>query len=166
MTPTNKRTQSELITTVLLILISITAVVLVGSYVINMVKSNLKSTDCFATAGQFSINSENSYFNSITNITYISIARNSEQFNLTGFLVSLGDADSMVSLTIKAGERNSRVSMKNGSAVIYIPELSETRSYAINSTGTNVNKVKLTPIIYPDKVCKEGVEEADIKVSK
>ncbi len=45
----SRRSQAELITTVLLILVSIAAVVLVSGFVINMVRDYLKPTDCFKT---------------------------------------------------------------------------------------------------------------------
>jgi hypothetical protein len=160
-----KRTQSEVIATVLLILVSIVAVVIVGNYVINLVKNNLKSTDCFATSNQLSINQEYSYFNSSLNLSYLSINRGEEDFNLTGILISIGNADNMKSTTIMQGKTNSFVLMKDETEEIDIPKISETRAYIVNFSNLAVSKVKLTPVVYPDKICKEGLVETDIKSS-
>jgi hypothetical protein len=157
----SKKLQSEVITTVLLILISIAAVVLVSTFVINMVRSNLVSTDCFKTTGQFKINLGEgfTYFNSSGNVTFISISRGEDTFNLTGILISAGTGQTSSSYTIKAGD-NGTVRMWDNSS-IELPNPSETRTYRINN-GKFVDKVKIIPMLYPAKACKEGVDEQDI----
>jgi len=42
-----KKAQAEVIVTILLILIGIAAVVIVGSFVMNLVRDNLSGTECF-----------------------------------------------------------------------------------------------------------------------
>ncbi len=160
-----KRSQAELITTVLLILIAIAAVVLISTFVINMVRQNLKGTECFDTTGQFTINLEGyTYYNSSDNKTSISIERGEKEFNLTGISISLGTEASMKTFTIKPSGGSSEVSMYNGGNII-LPASSETVTYVINLTGTSIKSVtraKIAPVMLQNRICSEGIAEASI----
>lgn len=163
-TISNKKSQSEVITTILLILISITAVVLVSAYIINMVKSNLVGTECFKTANQFNINLEEgfTYYNSSNESVSVSISRGEGEFNLTGILISVSSGSSSTAYTLKPGQITAGASMYNGSATIIFPQTSETKTYRIISTE-NVTRVKIVPIIYPNnRLCEEGLDEQAI----
>lgn len=158
-----KKAQAELITTVLLILISIAAVVLVSAFIINMVRTNLVSTDCFKTAGQIKINLDEGYTyykNTVTKAAYISISRGEEDINLTGLLISIGDGQSSTSYSLMKGSTTTEVTSYDGAAAV-LPGKSETRTYRINSTAA-ISKVKVVPIIYPERTCKEGADEQTI----
>lgn len=160
----NKKSQAELITTVLLILISIAAVALVSVFIINMVRTNLVSTDCFKTSGQFRINLDEgyTYYNTTGGkAVYVSISRGEEAINITGIIISIGTGQSTISYTIKQGSSNpSGVTLWNSSPPL-LPGKSETRTYRINSSEL-VSKVKIVPIIEPDRTCKEGSDEQTI----
>ncbi len=158
-----KKSQAELITTVLLILISIAAVVLVSAFIINMVRTNLVSTDCFKTAGQIKINLDEGYtYYKTTSPTaaYISISRGEEDINLTGLLISIGDGQSSNSYTLMKGEASTSITSHDGTAAA-LPGKSETRTYKILSSSV-ISKVKVVPIIYPERTCKEGADEQTI----
>jgi hypothetical protein len=160
-----KRSQAELITTVLLILISIAAVVLVSTFVINMVRTNLVGTDCFKTAGQIKINLGEGftyYDKNGTGTTYVSIARGEETFNLTGLLITVGTGQSSKSYTVRANSTE-----PSGSVTLYndkspeLPRVSETRTYKIVNSG-EVTTVSVVPYLFPDRLCKEGKDEQQI----
>jgi archaellin len=160
-----KKSQAELITTVLLILISIAAVVLVSTFIINMVRSNLVGTDCFKTAGQIKINLEEgyTYYKTADQAVYISISRGEEDINLTGLLISIGDGQSSSSYKILKDLATSEpvgATLWDGTDLV-LPGKSETRTYKIISTSV-VSKVKVVPIIYPERTCKEGADEQTI----
>lgn len=160
---TSKKSQSELITTVLLILISIAAVVLVSSFVMNMVRDNLGSTDCFKTTGQININVEDgfTYWQATKNVTVINIERGAKDFNLTGFLVSLGNEQSSKTYTIKAGEINAQIKMYSSStANLTVPGVLGAETYNISTGADRITKIKVLPILAPDKRCDEGAAEA------
>lgn len=166
---TGKKSQGEIITTVLLILVGIAAVVIVSTFVINMVRENLVSTDCFKTSGQLKINSDNLYtwFNNNTKIVSINIERGaSTEFNLTAIQVVLGNGGESRSYTIKSSGGSNEVKMASSAdAPIVIPNPSETRTYHINVTAigfASVTEAKLVPIIAPDKSCNEGSAESKI----
>jgi flagellin-like protein len=163
----NKRSQSEVITTVLLIVISIIAVILVSTYVINMIKSKLVGTECFKTAGQLSVNLVDgfTYYDSVNDKFYVSIARGAGDFNLTGMIISAGTGPTSTAYTIKAGDAanpTSGVSMYNSTSTITLPKKSETKTYQIPSAET-ITKVKIVPMISPsDQLCNEGADEQQV----
>ena len=89
----NKLTQSEVITTIILILVGIAAVVLISNFIIHFVKTNLKGTECLDTTGQIRINIENghTFFNSSKNLLHVNIERTVSDFNLSGIYVIFGN---------------------------------------------------------------------------
>jgi archaellum biogenesis protein FlaJ (TadC family) len=156
---TDKHAQAELITTVLLILISIAAVVLVSTFVISMIRENLPSTECLKTASQINVNVEDGYtYWNGASVTVVNIERGATQFNLTGFLVSLGNDQSTKTFTITAGLPPADIKMfGDASASITIPGIIGAQTYNI-TTGPNfaVTKITVVPIVYPGKNCNEG----------
>ena len=91
-----KRSQAQVITTVLLILISIAAIAIVSTVIINFVRNRLVFTECFDTLGQVSIDIDSGYTyylpgeGNASSVVVLSIKRGpSKEFNLTGLLVSL-----------------------------------------------------------------------------
>lgn len=159
----NKKSQGEIITTVLLILVGIAAVVIVSSFVINMVRENLKGTDCFKTAGQLKINVEDghTWYNAVAEQISISIERGEKDFNMTGIAVVLGDGAQSKSYIIKTGTAEG-ITMHDSTAALSLPDPSEARTYIIDVGGLKVNQAKAVPMIYPDERCNEGSVESDI----
>ena len=162
----NNKAQSELITTVLLILISIAAVVLVSTFVLNMVRQNLQGTDCFKTSGQLSIDltSKYTYYNPVLDEVSVTIDRGEKDFNLTGLSISVGSAAVSKSYVVRYSGSDAGISAYGG-ATLTLPGLSETRTYIINVASANlgtITNVKIAPIIYPNKLCQEGVDEQTI----
>jgi len=164
----NKSAQAELITTVLLILISIVAVVLVASFIINMVKQNLQSTDCFQTSTQLSINLDEkyTYYDAATSKVYVSIKRGEKDFNMTGISISVGTEANADPFIVKLSGGASEVTMLDGGN-ISLPGISGTRTYIIDVSDRslgNVSKVKIAPMIASNKICQEGVDEQNIPI--
>ena len=162
----NKSAQAELITTVLLILISIAAVVLVSTFVINMVRTNLVNSDCFKTAGQFKINLDEgyTYYNNTAGnkAVFVSISRGAEAINITGIVISIGTGQTSISYTVRqnSSDPQNSVTMYDGKSPV-LPGKSEIRTYRINSSEA-VSKVVIVPIMQPDRICKEGTDEQTI----
>ena len=159
----NKRAQGEIITTVLLILVGIAAIALVSTFVINMVRDNLKSTDCFKTTGQLKINTDDGFTWANSTQVSVSIERGEKDFNLTGISVSLGNGAESKAYIIKIGATIAKM-YNNASAPVSLPSPSETKTYLIDTTGgiTGINQVKAVPIIYPEQRCNEGSAESTI----
>lgn len=163
----NKSAQSEVITTVLLILISIAAVVLVASFIINMIKQNLQSTDCFQTSAQLSINLDETYtyYDTVANKVHVSISRGEKEFNLTGISISVGTLGNSEPFIVRPSGGNSEVTMLGGENIT-LPGLSGARTYVIDISGKglgNVTLVKIAPLLSSDKICQEGVDQQNIQ---
>ena len=168
----SKRSQADIIITVLLILIGIAAVGFVGLFITNMIKDNLVKTDCFKTTGQLNLNLGYTFFNSSSKVVYVSVERGSADFNLSGLIITVGTAQSAKGVTVTAGlpgNITTGYSMVNNNGnitagVISMPGLSETVSYAINvSTYSAVNIVSITPILIGGKACDTKADEKEIK---
>lgn len=159
-----KKTQSEIITVVLLILIAIAAVVLVSTFVLKIVKNNLKDTDCFETAGQLTIDLEDqyTYFDSPTQKLYLSIKRGDKEFSLTGIRVIITGGGSSESHLISETKPDSDIKMYNPLETVSLPGSSETKTYIISLSFDSINKVRITPLISENTACEEGADERAI----
>lgn len=154
----NHKSQAELITTVLLILVAIAAVWFVSSFVIDLVKNYLKPADCFKTAGQLVINTEGdyTYYDSNTSRVHLSITRGEGEFNLTGISVVLSSGANSKIVKLITGV-SSVATMFSGTSTLVIPDPQETKTYIINnSLGEPVTKVSIAPLLIgQNNACKE-----------
>lgn len=163
----SKNAQSEVVTTVLLVLIGITAVVLVGGFVINIVRDRLQTTDCFKTQGQLVLNlGTYTYFNSTSKILYITIERGNNDFNLTGIVVSTGTEEISKAITISQGSAGNLattgVAMYNNgllTTALTVPSPNEKTTYALNLSKvslTSVNEASISPVLKTGGVCEQS----------
>lgn len=161
-----KRSQSEIIVTVLLILITIAGVAIVSTFVIKMIREGLSETDCLKTLGQFEIKISEGVtcYNSVSasKDVHITIQRGQEVFNLTGLSVSIGNVDSSKAFKIKTSGSDAGVKMYDGTTTITLPEPGEKRSYTIASGMIGVKKTIIAPMIGKDILCEQGISESDI----
>lgn len=158
--------QSEVMVTILLILIGIAAVVVVSTFVINMVKNNLKDTGCLDATGQLSIDKEHSYTltDSVDDWLYLSVERASKVFNMTGINVVYGNEFATAPRLKIVGNLPGRVYMvdlsgdiDDGKPIIF-PQAGERYTYAINISSfggvDKVDTVNIAPIIAPSTDCE------------
>jgi len=155
-----KKSQGELITTVLLILVAIAAVWLVSTFIIRTATDYLKPTDCFKTTGQLTINTEDgyTYYDSANKTLYVSITRGETEFNLTGISIVFGNGPLNSKIKIVEGNSSEDFWMStNKTMPVAIPTTHLTKTYAINTTelGANVTKVSIAPSITNNVDCKE-----------
>ncbi len=155
-----KRSQAELITTVLLILVAIAAVWLVATFIINLVNNYLKPTDCFKTTGQLMINFEGdyTYYDSASKTLYLSITRGETEFNLTGISVIYGNGPSSNKVKIVEGNSSGDFWMSaDNTLLVILPKTQVTKTYAVNATtlGADVTKVSIAPSLTNNIDCKE-----------
>lgn len=165
----SKKAQSEVITTVLLILIALAGIAVVSVFIIGMVKDRLGSTECFKTVGQLSLNLDEgmTYYDSATSTVFVSVDRKQENFNLTGMLVSVKSDSSAKAFKVKFIGSDTGVSMyQSPASPIVLPGLGERRTYEISVAGAGlgtIKKVAIAPIIGKDKQC-DAVDEREISV--
>ncbi len=164
----SNRSQAEVIVTVLLILIAIAAIAIVATFVMKLVKDNLKGTDCFKTVGQFEITSGEDgiscYCSLDTNKTlFLTIKRGAEQFNMSGFSVQIGGKAEGRPFSILALNKSSpEVKMYNSEAMIFIPGPNGKNSYVFLLTDSGISdlsKITLVPVIQNEKLCDGGTVE-------
>ena len=166
----NKHAQGEVITTVLLILISIAAVVIVSSFVLNMVRENLKGTECFSVQGQLTINLEGGItaFHSTSKQLIVAIERGTKDMNLTGMVIGYGDNYNFKTVEIKQDSSSSSVYYLDltgewSNSNIQIPGPGGLKTYNITVEMTNVSKVSIIPILEKGGKCDVS-DEKDISI--
>src|SRR3989344_7604919 len=155
-----RHAQGEVITTVLLILISIAAVVIASSFVLNMVRENLKGTECFSVQGQLTINLEGGItaFHSTSKQLIVAIERGTKDMNLTGIVIGYGDNYNFKTVEIKQDQnyatlRYLNLSGKWDNMSVQIPGLGGLKTYNITVEMTNVSKVSIIPILEKGGKC-------------
>jgi hypothetical protein len=162
-----KKSQTEVIVTVLLVLIGIIAVGLVSAWIVNMVKNNLQGTECFNTADQIKVDlGDYTYFSDSQNVTYVSVSRGSNDFNLTGFIITVSGLGDSQSYTIKDGAAASTlIKMYSNEANLKVPGISGVKTYNLTYDVSEVKTVKIVPIILvgtKEKFCEQGTSETEI----
>lgn len=164
----SKKSQSEIITTVLLILISIAAVVLVSSFILNMVRDNLKGTECFQTTGQIELKMEDGFTffnNSGDKMLYLSIGRGIKDFNLSGIIVVYSNDRNSETKKIKAGTIDGNIYYYNNAGnwdnltSISVPSAGQMKAYRMNVGGMTVKKVTIYPILQSGQECENADEK-------
>lgn len=152
----NKKTQSEIIVTVLLIIIAIGAMAVLSGFVLNLVKDKMKSGECVKTLGSLSINFEEdkTYFDKNSNKVFLSIEREKDEYNLSGIAVTVGDESISKTYFINPNNPDSAVKL-DGKEVLKLPRLFEIYTYSIlvGDNLQNVNTIKISPMINNNQIC-------------
>lgn len=160
---TSKKTQTEIITTVLLILIGIAAVALVSAFIINLVKNNLKGTECFDAAGQLTIKQDYSYFNTTSKILYLVVERGNKDFNLTGIAVVYGNEVESQKIALMSGKSDSKVLNSSFGKLdsIKIPSPGESILFRINTSSSDWDTkiVSVSPLLLQSSGCEKSDEK-------
>ena len=163
----SKKSQAELITSVLLVVISITAVIVLSGFVFNLVNQNLKKSECFNLAGQIQIDTDYSYFRNSSKTFYLSIKRAETDFNLTGIKIVYGNDKSSKSVNLYSGNSSLGVyninldgNIDNTNLSIKIPAVGMSRAYAFDILATDsVNYAEIYPILIGNQICDKADEE-------
>jgi len=168
------RSQSEVITTVLLVLIGIVAVGLLSAFVINFVRTNLQSSDCLGLQGQVTINTDDAvtFFNLTSNVSQLVVERTQKDFNLSGLNVILENDGGAKSYKIRAGNSKNICEVSSGIICNYplgnnitLPGTSNPKvTYEIDSSGdfkasNPVKKISIVPILKGEVACTEAMDE-------
>jgi hypothetical protein len=152
----NKKAQSQIITTVILILLSLAAAVILFSFVIPFVKDNLSGGACIEVVGKMEILSSRSYTCYRTSEGNMSIQIHIGEVKdlIDGFIIELDAGPSTKTYKIKE-ETSSEIWMRNGTKstnIITLPENNEARTYLLPSAD-QPTQIKLYPILEGGKVC-------------
>ncbi len=165
-----KRAQSEVVTTTLLILIGLTATVILSYFVINMINDKLTDKTCFDYLDQIKISPAATYFNVSSKILYFSIERESKEFELTGLRLNYGNDLSRASVVIKEAEKFDWLEYYNKSSSwentktgygVRLPKQGESVTFRLNSSKVpdsnviQINILEITPIINGQQCSKK-----------
>lgn len=159
-----KKCQVEVITTVLLILVAIIAFGIVASFVIDLVRNNLKGTDCFNALGKLSVNVDDgwTFFNPTNRFLYVNIDRSEKEFNISGLTIvfSVDYQTQTVKIVpgVVSGVYPADNITNNPQPPVLIPATGLSYTYAINiskvsTLSGNITEVSVAPIA--SKQCKQ-----------
>lgn len=153
----NKKSQSQIITAVLLILIVIGLAVIILNFSTNFVKDKLDSTGCFDVVDKVNFVESNKYTCYRSGEMLLKVHLGDIDNSTTGFLIEIGGA-STTSIKITNGTTMSGVKMysaegTNKPEVLVLPKKNEDRTYIISVSNTP-ESVKIYPIINDEQVCE------------
>ena len=153
------KSQSQVVTAVLLILIGIALAVIILNFSTNFVKDKLSETGCFEAVNQVIFTNSNKYtcFNDSNNggsdnddmLLQVHIGDNS---SIVGFLIETGGANTQ-SIEIKNEKVIEGVNMYGGDVNLKIPGKNEERTYVFAMT-TKPESIKIYPILNDAQVCE------------
>ncbi len=152
-----KRGLSPVITTILLILLSVAAVIIIAGVIIPFVRDTTKEgKECFDAMDQLSINTESGYTcyynNGSNNIANITIKRGTKETALIGFIIAVSGGGNSKTFEIKEGKVEG-VRMIDGTEDIKIPGKGEERTYSITTDLPRVDYAEAAPIMEDGKMC-------------
>ena len=161
-----KKGVSPIITTVLLLLIAVSLVVLLGSFLYPYVQNMLeKGQECFDIAGQITIDSKYTCFNSEDLKVQAAIKRGTKEIEIGGFKISaIGGGTSSV-FDVKEGTVEG-VTMLDGETPekIELPERGGERTYLLNVPSiTNVDSIVVVALRENGETCDETETRLDIE---
>ena len=160
-----KKGISPVITTVLLILLSISAVVIIAGVIIPFIKDSLSgSKECFEVIGQLEIDTESIYtcYDDSNNLVNLTIKRGVKEIDLEGFMIAISGGGTSETFEIEGGEVGN-VEMLNGSSDIVIPKRGEERTYSITTTLSTLDYAEIAPIMKSGTTC-EPTDKAEIEM--
>jgi flagellin-like protein len=164
----SNRSQSEVITSVLLILVVITSIVIVTNFVVPFVKKQLSGSDCFDVADKIEVTSSDRYtcYNENTGTVSVQIHLGDISDKISGFSIVLGGA-STKNYKISNGTATSGVVMYRGGAGLNleVPGKNEERTYNFTGITSKPDKINVYPILKDGRICDSatgGVNNVDM----
>jgi len=149
----NKKGQSQIVSTVLLILLVIATVVIVMGFVIPFVKDKLASGACLDVAGKIEISSGYTCYDVGDSEMQVQIGIEDIRELIDGFTIELGGASSE-SFRIENNTQVTDVNMFNGNPILELPPKDNTgRTYVISNIFDEPDFIEVYPILKGGKVC-------------
>jgi hypothetical protein len=148
----SKKSQSEVVTTVLLVLLSIVAVGIVISFVYPLVTNQISKSDCVNVLDQIEITNNQQYtcYNSSAKNLSVQIHAGDLQGKSSGFLISVGSGGGSSNYKINNSGIITNVTIRGGSN---IPGKNEERTYVISSINSKPDYVNVYLILNNGNTC-------------
>jgi len=156
----SKRSQSQVIASILLILLAISMVVIVIGFVIPFVRDQLSESDCVKVINKVNIQNDVRYTcYSVLNGGEMNVQVHvGENESLVGFSIELGGAATN-SFEIKNGVVDNNLKMFGGNynSTLQIPGKNEERTYVIKFSNVP-DSVSIYPILIGGRICPSSDE--------
>lgn len=163
--PSPKRSQSQIIATVLLIMIVIASAVILMNFAVPFVKKQLAGSGCFDAIRSVSISDNKKYtcYDTSTKEMRVQAHIGDSNENINGFLIELGGAASKsIKITNDSLYENVRMYDSTYNKKLELPGKNEDRTYVIKSEA--VESVKIYPILKEGSSCgvSDSLEKVDV----
>lgn len=158
----SKRSQSQMVSTILLILITVVAAGLIMGFVIPFIKDKLpdENQNCFDVISKVKISSGYTCYNSTDKNQSVQIHIDDVRNSIKGFTVELGGPSSKA-VRIVEDDAHLGIYMYDGGA-FQLPNNTEERTYLISS----INKptyVAVYPVLKNNKICEASDTVRDVE---
>jgi len=151
----NKIGQSQVIATVLLILLVVVSAFIIMGFVTPFIKNQLSSTDCIKVADKIQIKNSLDYtcYDSVSSEMNVQVYMGDSEDLINGFKISVEFGGS--SKAVEVSEGSSEVQMYGGGAV-EIPGKNEERTYIISDISSLPDSVNVYPMLKNGKTCESS----------
>ena len=154
----SKKGQSEVISTVLLILVTIVAVMVIIAFVVPFVRNNLSRTECVKYVDKVSIvnNLDYSCYNTSTTEMDVQIHVGDVGTMLSGFSIEIASSSSKTfKIQNSSLSEPTGVKMYDGLTTLELPGKNEERTYRITGV-TRPTIVRVYPILSNGQTCESA----------
>ena len=157
----NKKAQSQIIGTILLIALVLVATGIITAFAIPFIKEQLSKSDCFKVADKLEITNHPQYtcYDSINNRMLVQVHLKDTE-DIEAFTIELAGANSET-FTITNG-RTPKVFTYEDSRDLQLPQQNQERTYKIVS-DTKPQTIRIYPIIKDQKTCDPSSTITTIK---
>jgi len=156
-----KRSQSQIVGTILLILITVVAAGLIMAFVIPFIREKLpdKSQNCLDVISKVKISGAYTCYNATSKNQSVQIHIDDVRNSIKGFTIELGGPSSRA---VRALEDDNLGVKMYGGEVFQLPNNTEERTYLIAST-TKPTYIAVYPVLKNNKVCEASDSLAEIE---
>jgi hypothetical protein len=154
---------SDIISTILIILLTISATFVLSTFVIKFIKDQTGGQKiCYDAKDQLSIDTTSGYtcVNRDISKTYVMIKRGNENVEIKKIIISVRSGGSAKSYTIENGVTLADVSMYNGDNTLVIPGLGASETY--NFSGVTGSSAEIMMVLDNDKTCQAQDFKAEL----
>lgn len=171
--PKCKRSQSEVISTILLVLIAIVAITTVSMFIISFVNSQIEKSKCIELFNPPIIEIRNNplytCYNPTDNIMRVQVHFSETKSSLEGFVITIGGADSKTYKILNGLDGTSiGVTMfTEDDPILVLPADNTEKTYLITLTVTTPpENLQIHPILKGGRVCESSSRVSPINVCK
>jgi len=154
----NNKGVSEVVTTVLLVMVGVIAISVLAAFLIPFVRKNLEgSADCMEFDKGYITVGTSEYTCSDNSSSRVMIKRESNELSLNSIRVSITSGPESKSYTVKE-ETSNKITMLTGTGttnLIVLPSPGGARTYVFNESP-NGNKVEVSAETSSGRVCKSS----------